>query len=80
MSSRRRAATIYTDCPANKPHSAIVNGPARIVTPALRTLQVAWMWDHAGRGWLVPRNRLCDVEALLTSNGHDVRPRAQVLL
>lgn len=65
--------------PDGRPHSGLVIGPARIVPAAIGC---PWQWDHSRRGFLVPRGRLSDVEAVLTLDGHQVEPvnRQGVLL
>jgi hypothetical protein len=80
VSARRRRLTIVTDCPARRPRSALVIGPTSIIPPALRRIGCPWQWDHQARAYLVPRQRLADVEALLTLDGYNVEPRPAALL
>lgn len=77
--NRRKRVAIITELPVNKPYSALVLGPAAIIPAALRRIECAWQWDHGLRGFLVPRQHLADVEAVLVADGHDVQARMGML-
>lgn len=73
-------APIFLDRPARKPRSALVEGPASVVPAVLRRIGCSWQWDHNLRGYLIPIQRLPDVEAVLTLDRRHVEYRPAALM